>query len=51
MFCADECMPELELQTGPATIVFIELAEKIKKRQKIMFKEPWNPPLQYFLCR
>lgn len=30
MCCADEYVPELELQTGPSTIVFIEQAEKNK---------------------
>lgn len=37
MCCADEYMPELELQT---TIVFIGLAEKNKKGQKVCLKSP-----------
>lgn len=39
MLCADEYMPELELQTGPDIILFIEQAEK-KERPRSMFKEP-----------
>lgn len=34
MWCADEYMPELELQTGPDTILFIEQAEKKRKAKE-----------------
>lgn len=40
MCCANEYMPELGLQTGPATAVFIELAEINKKGQKVCLKSP-----------
>lgn len=40
MCCADEYMPELELQTGPDIILFIEQAEKKKKGQEVCLKSP-----------
>lgn len=36
---ADEHMPEIKLQAGPATILFIEQAEK-KRGQKVCLKSP-----------